>query len=414
MLLLTDGEDLEGQGLVAAKQAAAAGITIDAVGVGSHEGELVPARDASGRAVDVVRDESGQPVRSRLDEPGLRAITAAAHGTYRAFGSDGQGLERLYRDALAGRAQLASESRTHRVYSERFDLALGLGLLAMLLDSLLGLPWRKSRRAPARRMQVAAAVVAGALCLFGQGHAHASAWSAQRAYAAKDFTKAMQEFGAASARAPKDARLAFNAGDAAYKAGRYDVANTAFTRALATAAPAVRQHVLYNQGDALYRLGEASLATDRGQTIERWKAAVSTYEKALALDPKDADAHFNRDFVKHKLDELQKQPQKPQDGKQKQDQDQDKRSANQKTGDGASSASKEGAAKNAGPTGKQPSPQSTSGAPGGAPVAAAPSGGLSEQDARSLLGALRGEERDGARLGTGAARPADEPVKKDW
>ena len=48
MVLLTDGEDLEGQGLDEAKRASAAGVTIDTVGVGTLAGELVPAKDARG------------------------------------------------------------------------------------------------------------------------------------------------------------------------------------------------------------------------------------------------------------------------------------------------------------------------------------------------------------------------------
>ena len=81
MVLLTDGEDLESNGLEAAKRAGEAGITIETVGVGTPAGELVPATNDQGVAVGLVRDDSGAPVRSRLDEPGLRAIAQAAHGT---------------------------------------------------------------------------------------------------------------------------------------------------------------------------------------------------------------------------------------------------------------------------------------------------------------------------------------------
>jgi Ca-activated chloride channel family protein len=70
MVLLTDGEDLENQGLDAAKRAGEAGITIETVGVGTPAGELVPAtNDATNgkpAMVGLVRDENGAPVRSRI------------------------------------------------------------------------------------------------------------------------------------------------------------------------------------------------------------------------------------------------------------------------------------------------------------------------------------------------------------
>jgi Ca-activated chloride channel family protein len=78
MVLLTDGEDLEGNGLEAAKRAAESGIVIDTVGVGTPAGELVPAKNDQGVTVGLVRDASGEPVRSRLDESGLRGIAQAS------------------------------------------------------------------------------------------------------------------------------------------------------------------------------------------------------------------------------------------------------------------------------------------------------------------------------------------------
>src|SRR6478735_5675749 len=51
MVLLSDGEDLPGRALDAAKRASEAGIVIDTVGVGTPAGELVPAKDEYGRAI---------------------------------------------------------------------------------------------------------------------------------------------------------------------------------------------------------------------------------------------------------------------------------------------------------------------------------------------------------------------------
>ena len=318
MVLLSDGEDLEGEGLAEAKVAAANGIHIETVGVGTAAGELVPSRDAQGRIVGVLRGEDGAPVRSHLDEDGLRAIAAASQGTYRPLGADGRGLDRLYDEALAPLTHADTMSRTHRVYSEWFALPLGLALLGVVLDALLERRWRGFARraeranaaAPSPRSFLGAPALVGAaaaLALLALPHpAHASVVdAAQKAYAAGKYDDAAASFAAESAKHPDDARLAFDAGDAAYRAGKYDVAGEAFTRALAHADPPLQQRILYNQGDALYRQGAADKPEAREATIAKWKAAITAYDGALALDGKDADAAFNRDFVKRKLAALE-------------------------------------------------------------------------------------------------------------
>jgi len=442
MVLLTDGEDLEGQGLAEAKQAAAAGITIDAVGVGTVAGELVPARDARGAAVGVVRDENGAPVRSHLDEAGLETIAEATQGTYRPLGPDGRGLDRLYDESLAKLTHSDASSRTHRVYSEWFEVPLGLALLGFVLDSLLGRRWRGgSPRSKGARttLRAIAAAAAGLLVLGAPTLAHASVESAARAYAAGRFDDAAKEFEQQSAGKPKDARLAFNAGDAAYRAGRYDAADAAFKRALAVGDPKLRERVLYNDGDVLYRSGEGLKPEEREQTIARWKAAIEAYEGAMALDSKDPDARYNRDFVKRKLEELEQQqkaePKKddPKDDKKDSSGSQsDKKDSKSGTSGSNPTPGAAGAGKQPQPSGASQGPNGKPSTPGASPAApgqpsetppgtapgktadTAQPGRLSARDARSLLGSLRGEERRGVTHGTAEGPPSDDSPRKDW
>ncbi|MGB9275299.1 MAG: VWA domain-containing protein, partial [Terrimicrobiaceae bacterium] len=73
LIILTDGEELDADGVSAAKRAASLGVRIFTVGIGSGEGSLIPLRTEEGGA-DFVRDASGKPVQSRLDEKRLREI----------------------------------------------------------------------------------------------------------------------------------------------------------------------------------------------------------------------------------------------------------------------------------------------------------------------------------------------------
>ena len=82
ILLLSDGEptvdDEQAAGMQAAKRAADAGVRIFTVGFGTPDGALIPL--ANGRRGQFVRDESGQLVRTRLNEAGLPDIARRATG----------------------------------------------------------------------------------------------------------------------------------------------------------------------------------------------------------------------------------------------------------------------------------------------------------------------------------------------
>ncbi len=220
MVLLSDGEDLQGQALAAAKRAAEAGIVIHTVGVGTPAGELVPAKNDRGATIGVLRDESGNPVRSRLDESGLRAIAQAGHGTYRPLGADGAGLDRLYAEALVPMAQLEKGAKVERVYSEWFALPLALSLFGLAFDALLGFRlWtreRSERRTSSSKLAAAGTLAAAAfLVLAPTSSAHASLQSAEQAYKAGNFAEAAKQYSAEQTKTPKDPRVAANAGAAA-------------------------------------------------------------------------------------------------------------------------------------------------------------------------------------------------------
>lgn len=484
MVLLTDGEDLESQGLDAARRAGEAGIAIETVGVGTPAGELVPAtNDAVGgkpATAGLVRDENGAPVRSRLDESGLRAIAQAGHGTYRPLGTDGRGLDRLYDEVLAPLAHTEHAARVRRVYAEWFAVPLALSIFGVVLDALLG--WRpRSRRRAGRtrggagltRTGVMAAI---AVALLVPTRAYASVKDAEKAYGAGKFDDAAREYDAEEARHPKDARLAIDAGAAAYRAGHYDAAEAAFGKAMTTADPRLQQQVLYDLGDARYRLGTTTITDAPEKTKERWKSAIAAYEGALALAPSDADAAYNRDFVKRKLAELeakQKPQPQPQESQAKEDQakkgssgqdqskgssgqdqskgspgtDQAKGGTGQDPAKGGTNGGKDATARDGGANdrsaGTSSSPSQAQadakggqggaqdraaasghaqgaaprGAPGqqaGSGSSASGAGTLTPQEARALLGLLRGDERRGVTSATSGAPVTTDSPQKDW
>ena len=113
----------------------------------------------------------------------------------------------------------------------------------------------------------------------------------------------------------------YNAGVVAYQSNDFVSAASAFEEATASPDRVLQERAHYNLGNAAYRRGEFQPP----QAQQLWQNAVKSYETALALDPNDADAKFNRDLVKKKLEELQKK----QEEQQKQDK-QDKKNQQKK------------------------------------------------------------------------------------
>jgi len=329
LVLVTDGEDLEARGIDAAKSAANDGLVIYTIGVGTPAGGLIPVPGANG-GTDFVKDQSGQYVKSHLDESTLQQIARVTGGLYEPLGQHGEGLQAVYDQALAKLPKQDLSSRSQRVYDERFQWPLSVGILCLLASMLIGTRKRDRQTADRSQKQKAARTApatVSVLALLGiVSQAHASPQSAEQAYKQGDYPTAEKQYEEAAAQHPDTAPLQFDLGAAAYKSGEYDTALPAFEKALDTDQLGVQQQAYYDMGNTQYRIGQKTEQSSPQDTIKAWQNAIQAYNAALKLKPDDADAKFNRDLVQKKLDQLQKQ--QPQN-QQKQDQQQQNQNQNQ-------------------------------------------------------------------------------------
>ena len=300
LVILSDGEDLQGEALAAAKEAAHAGLVIYTVGVGTRSGDLIPIEHDGQR--ELLRDADGHFVTSHLDERTLRQLAEITGGAYAQLGSSGQGLETLYRQHLAQLPRRTVEERMHKVYTERFPVPLAIAIGCLLLELALG----ERRRRGGRRVQSVAKGAAAAMVLFMAG-------ASRPAAAAPALVPH---------RAPTmaTATSTYNDGTAAYRKKDFAAARDRFQDATHTTDLSTQEDAYYDLGNARYRLGQASLPKDRPGTIAAWKSAVASYDGALALQPKDADARFNRDLVARRLAALEEQERQDQQQKNQQNQ----------------------------------------------------------------------------------------------
>ncbi len=132
LVLITDGEDNEGKVEEATKRAAERGVKIYTVGIGTSEGELIPAEKG------FLKDRKGQVVKSHLDEEALKKIAIDTGGVYlHAAGAD-LGLADLYRDHIATMEKRELASTLERRYEHRYQLPLALALLMLVVEPFVG------------------------------------------------------------------------------------------------------------------------------------------------------------------------------------------------------------------------------------------------------------------------------------
>ena len=136
VVLLTDGEETEGSVLGVAKKAREEGIVIHTVGVGTPGGEPIPVRNENGEVTDYIRDESGQPVLSRLGEETLSKVALETGGKFFRISEQDQEIDEIA-GLVAGMEGEELESQLFRRFQERFYWPLGFALLFLLAESLL-------------------------------------------------------------------------------------------------------------------------------------------------------------------------------------------------------------------------------------------------------------------------------------
>jgi len=133
LILLTDGEDLEGEDpLPEAREASREGMTILALGVGSQAGALIPLRE-DGALTGYKKDGSGVTVVTRLNDALLAEVAHASQGRYFKMGPDHTAADAALQEIARGGRKKITEDVEHR-YESRFQIPLFLALLCLIVE----------------------------------------------------------------------------------------------------------------------------------------------------------------------------------------------------------------------------------------------------------------------------------------
>lgn len=135
LVLVTDGENLEGNPVEAAEELARSGVVIYTLGLGTAAGQPIPVYDEKGAIRFYKKGEDGTVIVSRLDEATLTQIAEVSGGKF---------FQSTMDDPVNGIVELVSqmdkkdfESRLYQTYVERFQLPLAIALFCLILESLV-------------------------------------------------------------------------------------------------------------------------------------------------------------------------------------------------------------------------------------------------------------------------------------
>ena len=323
MILITDGENLQGQIDEKLPEFAKRGWVVHTIGIGTEEGELIPITKPDGSST-FVTDKDGNVVKSKLDADTLKKIADQTGGTYHALGSTGQGLYDLFENVIRKQLEAREDSRLRKIPIERYGWVVCIIILLLVVELLL--KDKKSGVAPKAMFSV---IMMATLTLFSANpQARASVIrDAQDAYAQGDFETAEKLYQSVTEKQPDNLETQYNYGVSALQNGNFTAAKQAMDVTLNTTDLVLQQPAYYNRGNTHYFLGRQVLDSNPQETVKYWEQSIKDFENALALDPADTDAANNKTEVETLLEQLKKLLEN-QNNDQNQDQNQDQNNEN--------------------------------------------------------------------------------------
>ena len=133
IIIITDGEDHEGDINKAVENAVTNKIKIYTIGLGSPEGVPIPVYNASGNKIGFKKDRNGNVVLTKLNELTLRDIAEKGNGKYyRAYNNQNE-LDDIYKD-LSTIQKTEYGVRKVTDYEDRFYYFLAPAIFLLLIE----------------------------------------------------------------------------------------------------------------------------------------------------------------------------------------------------------------------------------------------------------------------------------------
>ncbi|MDP4720116.1 MAG: VWA domain-containing protein [Akkermansiaceae bacterium] len=326
LVLISDGEELDGDLDAIIADAERSGVTIFAIGVGTEDGGFVPHPDFA----DGLVDRDGSRVLSRLQPEVMRKLATETGGRYMIAGR-GANIPAMIESAIQGMDTFEAEGGQTRVVVEFYQWALLPGILFLMGAVVAGTRWKGI----AKR---AGATAAGMLLISAPNSRADMLTDARKAFSEErydDARDAFHELAEEKGSSPKAMRYRLGEGLAAYEAEDFRGARSAYSGALLSEDDEVAAGAHEGLGNTLFQLGWQGLSgssypegdgtpdmevfeelvrdqlakmaeaevPDSGETNEfirldaiimNWADAVRHYDSALGKNPGDRGPERNR------------------------------------------------------------------------------------------------------------------------
>lgn len=132
LVIISDGEDHEGNVLEQAELATSKGIMIYTIGMGLPEGGPIPVYNNNVQ-VGFKKDKEGNAIVSKLDEALLKKIASVGKGLYVRATNSATGLNKIFDDINAIQKS-EIESKQFSDYENQFQYFLVIALILLILD----------------------------------------------------------------------------------------------------------------------------------------------------------------------------------------------------------------------------------------------------------------------------------------
>jgi Ca-activated chloride channel family protein len=136
LALFTDGEDFSSDLAAVKQQAAQAGITIFALGIGTAQGAPVPLFDHAGKPIGHQQDKKGSVVISRLNQEILQGLVTECGGTFITMTPDDTDIKNLVARVQHFEKE-KFEERKVSLFQEQYHYFVAVSFICYLIEWLL-------------------------------------------------------------------------------------------------------------------------------------------------------------------------------------------------------------------------------------------------------------------------------------
>ena len=288
IVVVSDGED-PAPDLPPLDTYLARNIHVFTLGIGTTAGGPVPVYDAKGQFQQMLVDQNGTQITSRLDEARLQKLAADGGGRY--FRYDGEASARSLTDALRAIDTTPAATDAGVSPEDRYQIFLGIAVFLLIADWLIDERRRmprphvpRGRAAPRRRVLGAVSAILLLVVACGPADPIADEVDAANQLFLRDPAGAVTRYRDLQARRPTAPEISIDLGNALAALGEDDRALVEYGRGIDGSKGTTRSIAFYDRATSLFRLG-------------RILDARAAYVEALRLDSNDRDAKFNIEVI---------------------------------------------------------------------------------------------------------------------